>query len=406
MGLFFDQQQHKFHFYLHLYGRHPAKTHKAVVMIMAKDGAIVQNPHLEINGKKVEGNLIELNASVRTIDTNVDGFKSHFAISWDDIVNRGRFVPKEQGFTPRELGAAQKIKETSFIAGREIFLLPNSFRMVAEFNVPGYIYCLQDGNPCSDTSLNLDGKDYPLKKGVAEVVFRMPPSTMAVISFPDGDVGAVAYPFKGRMFFWDDTKELLTLQTLIPVRRVVIDCYKAGEWLFSDGVSCEGALTLPTRYELCDRIQASFDSGTPGTSFAVFTENTSENTIVVDPYYNSFIEKLPLFEKKHTQIFSRIYQRAFFLPLAHLYDGRTQEKLFNEKQRGTIKVIWGGIALILIFGILFFNFSVFRKIRVVEGEDGELLTHSFSKQVMALAASTLLLSLFAFGLLYLLKHMA
>lgn len=375
-------------------------------MIMAKDGAIVQNPQLTINGQKKEGNLITIDPSVRAIETDVDGFQARFEISWEEMVNKARFLPENHSFTQQEIHASKRIKETSFIGGREIFLLPTSFRMVAEFDVPGYIYCLKGGKPCSDNSLSLDGKEYPLKNGVAEVIFKMPPSTMAVISFPDGAMGAVGFPFKGKMFWWDEAKEVLSLQTLIPVRRIVIDCFKKEKWLFSDAVSSEGILTLPRRYEQCDRIQASFDSGNPGRSFAVFTSHSEGDTQVVDPYYNALVEKITLFGENHLQIFSRIYQRSFFIPLVHLYNGRVQEKLFAEHQRSKMALLWWGIASILIFGILFFSYSVLREIKVVEDEDGELLTHSFNKQMVALIASSALLSLFAFGLLYLLKHMA
>lgn len=373
---------------------------------MAKDGAIVQSPELEINGKKHVGNLISINASVRSINTNVGGFESHFDISWDDILNKARFVPTEISFTTQEINAAQRIKETSFIAGREIFLLPTSFRMVSEFDIPGYIYCLRNGSPCSDSSLTLDGKEYPVKNGVAEVTFRMPPSGMAVISFPDNSTGAVAYPFRGKMFWWDQTDKILSLQTLIPISRIIIDCYQKESWLFSDAISSQGITALPKRYERCDRIQASFDSGNPGRSFAVFTAKAEGNTVVTDPYYNGLTGNLGLFGKEHIYRFSRIYQRASFLPLIHLYNGRAQEKLFYEEQSETMFLLWSGILFLLTAGIIFFTYSVFRKIRVVEGEDGELLTYSFNKQVLTLAASSALLSLFAFGLLYLLKHMA
>lgn len=373
---------------------------------MAKDGAIVQSPELTINGKKHVGNLISINASVRSIDTKVSGFESHFDVSWDDIVNKSRFVPTEISFTTQEIDAAKRIKETSFIAGREIFLLPTSFRMVSEFEIPGYIYCLRDGSPCSDSSLTLDGTEYPLKNGVAEVTFKMPPSGMAVISFPDDSTGAVGYPFKGKMFWWDETNKNLSLQTLIPISRVIIDCYQKEKWLFSDAINSEGITNLPKRYELCDRIQASFDSGNPGKSFAVFTAKAERETVVIDPYYNRLTGKLGLFGNEHSYRFSRIYQRAFFFPLIHLYNGRAQEKLFYEKHSETMFLLWSGILFLVTAGIIFFTFSVFSKIRVVKDEDGELLTHSFNQQVLALAASSALLSLFAFGLLYLLKHMA
>ncbi len=404
--IYFSLQHNRFNYTLYLYGRAPAHNHLAVVMLMADDGAVVRRPHLHINGTAYDGNIINIGPQVKVIETEVGKWNTHFDISWEDILNKARYIPENIQFSKREKAEAGKIGQTSRIGNRRIFLLPSSFRMVPEFDIPGFVYCLAGEEPCADDYIEVDGVRYPMKNGAARVTFRMPPNGMAVISFPDGTTAGVAYPFKGKMFWWDETQKALTLRTLIPLERIMIDCYHSGTWLFSDVVSSQGSLVLPKRYEQCDRIQASFDSGAPGTSFAVFTAQSGKDITVTDPYYQPLVPHIKQFGQQAAAFFLRVYPRSVFIPLLPLYNGRLQEEKFLKEQAAQLHRIWWLLLILITVGIGVFGIKMYRRIHVMEDDDGDLLTHSYTRQMSTIIAVTALLAVIAFGLLYLLKHMA
>lgn len=402
--LFFNTKEDRYNFFLYLYGDTVSPGAKALVKIISKDGEAVPYPEIYINGTRTDSHLIDLRPDLKEISVKVGQFESFFPISYKMIENGRKPEKKFIQFSENEL---RKAPVAPFAGTKNIFLLPEQFRAVPEFEFTVNLFCLENNDPCQDKEISVNGAAVMMENGYAyfSSVYKMENSI--AIAFSDGTAISAEIPYTGKMlrFFKDDRS--ISIASLTEVNNVHLDCYSKNKWLGTDilKISSDG-IELPLLYNQCDTIQASLNSASPGSTFTVTTELTDLQGEVTDTYYAPLAAKIDKFSPSAKEMFTKNYNSSFFRILPVIFSGEVLEKEFNLKQQHKLDTLWWTLMFFAAAGFVLFAFLTVKKISVIEGEDGELISYSLNRQRFILAIAFIsYITFFAF-LLYLLKNLA
>ena len=211
----------------------------------------------------------------------------------------------------------------------------------------------------------------------------------------------------GKMFKFYKTQNSLTLASLSDTRNVHIDCFNDGKWVGTDivSVSYEG-LVLPEPYTRCDTVQASLNSASPGTMFAVLTSAKTLLGNIDDPYFAPLSKALPQFSQSAQRFFITSYNSSFFQPLSTIFSGEKLEKEFNAARNAELSAYRIMLIISAILGFFLFGYIMLKNIKVVEDEDGEVISNSLAKQRAIAIGALAFYVLFILGLLYFLNNLA
>ena len=402
--LFVNTQMRRYDYFLYLYGDSTAPGSKALVKVVSRDGELVSSPVVYLNGARQLSQLIDLRPDLREIKVVFGTTEAVFPLKYRDITG-SQFVPKKKlRPTKQEIEKARPVETAD---GRKIFLLPENFRAVSEFETTVALYCVKDGRPCGDTSVFLNGSRHDLNGGFMKFTTVFGKDQGVNISFDDGTSVYVPVPYSGKMFKFYKTGSSLTLASLADVRNVHVDCFNEGKWVGTDVVSVgyEG-IVLPEVYSKCDTVQASLNSGSPGTMFAVRSKAAGLAGNIDDPYYSHLGRVLPQFPEKARNFFVTAYNSSFFQPLSMIFSGEKLEKEFNAARDSELSLYQTVLIVSSVFGFALFAFIMLKKIKVVVDEDGELISNSLAKQRAIVAAALAFYALFILGLLYFLNNLA
>ncbi len=401
--LFVNTQMNKYNYFIYLYGESTAPGSKALVKVLSRDGELVSNPVVYINGMKQLSSLIDLRPDMKEIKVVFGTTEAAFPLKYKNIADY-QFIPQKK-LRPTKM-EADKVKIVN-IGNRKIFLLPENFRAVSEFETNIGLYCTENDKPCADTSIFLDGSQQELKNGFMKFTTVFGKDQGVNVSFENGDNGYIPVPYPGKMFKFYKTQDSLTLASLSDTRNVHIDCFNEGKWIGTDIVSVgyEG-LVLPEPYSRCDTVQASMNSASPGTMFAVISSVKNLQGNIDDPYFAPLAKALPEFSPMAQRFFVTSYNSSFFQPLSMIFSGEKLEKEFNAAREKELLAYRIMLIISSILGFSLFAYIMFKNIRVVEDEDGEVISNSLAKQRAIAICALTFFALFILGLLYFLNNLA
>ena len=401
--LFVNAQMNKYDYFIYLYGESTAPGSKALVKVLSRDGELVSNPVVYINGMKQLSSLIDLRPDMKEIKVVFGTTEAAFPLKYKNVADY-HFVPQKK-LRPTKM-EADNAKIVN-IGNRKIFLLPENFRAVPEFETTVGVYCTENGKPCADTSIFLDGSQQELKNGFMKFTTVFGKDQGVNVSFENGDNGYIPVPYPGKMFKFYNTQNSLTLASLSDTRNVHIDCFNEGKWVGTDIVTVgyEG-LVLPEPYSRCDTVQASMNSASPGTMFAVISSVKNLQGNIDDPYFAPLAKALPEFSPSAQRFFVTSYNSSFFQPLSMIFSGEKLEKEFNEARDRELSAYRIMLIISSILGFALFAYIMFKNIKVVEDEDGEVISNSLAKQRAIAICALTFFALFILGLLYFLNNLA
>lgn len=401
--LFVNAQMNKYDYFIYLYGESTAPGSKALVKVLSRDGELVSNPVVYINGMKQLSSLIDLRPDMKEIKVVFGTTEAAFPLKYKNVADY-HFVPQKK-LRPTKM-EADNAKIVN-IGNRKIFLLPENFRAVPEFETTVGVYCTENDKPCADTSIFLDGSQQELKNGFMKFTTVFGKDQGVNVSFENGDNGYIPVPYPGKMFKFYKTQNSLTLASLSDTRNVHIDCFNEGKWVGTDIVTVgyEGLL-LPEPYSRCDTVQASMNSASPGTMFAVISSVKNLQGNIDDPYFAPLAKALPEFSPSAQRFFVTSYNSSFFQPLSMIFSGEKLEKEFNEARDKELSAYRIMLIISSILGFALFAYIMFKNIKVVEDEDGEVISNSLAKQRAIAICALTFFALFILGLLYFLNNLA
>lgn len=401
--LFVNTQMVKYDYFIYLYGTSTAPGSKALVKVLSRDGELVSNPVVYVNGVKQLSSLIDLRPDMKEIKVVFGTTEAAFPLKYKDVADYG-FKPQKKLRPTRH--EAEKAKLVS-VGNRKIFLLPENFRAVPEFETTVGLYCTENDNPCGDASIFLDGSQHALNGGFMKFTTVFGNVQGVNVSFESGESAYIPIPYPGKMFKFYKTKDSLTLASLSDTRNVHIDCFNDGKWVGTDVVSVgyEG-LVLPKPYTQCDTVQASLNSAYPGTMFAVLTSAKTLLGNIDDPYFSQLAKALPKFSPAAQRYFVTSYNSSFFQPLSTIFSGERLEKEFNAARDKELSIYRTMLIISSILGFFLFAYIMLKNIKVVEDEEGEVISNSLAKQRATAIAALAFYALFILGLLYFLNNLA
>lgn len=375
-----------------------------LIRVISRDGEIVQQPEIYINGKRAESFLIDFRADLKEISVRVGKFESFFPINNRLIESLKNPEKKFLQFSENEIKKAP----TPAIAGaKTVFLLPDQFRAVPEFESEIYLFCLENNAPCKDKTVFINGSEFPMENGYTgfSSVFKMENSIS--ISFSDGSSVSAQLPYIGKMFRFYRGPDTIAIASLTDVNNVHVDCYSKNRWIGTDilKITAEG-LRLPPAYKKCETVQASFNSSSPGSTYISISESSSLLGDVTDSYYSSLAHKIDKFSPIAINSFIKSYNSSFFRILPVIFSGQTLETQFNKEKEKKLNTIWWLILIFSSAGLALFIHSTAKNLKSVEGVDGELISYSLMKQKLLLAIVFIFYIIFFASLLYLLKNLA
>jgi hypothetical protein len=402
--LFVNAQQHRYDYFIYLYGAEVAPGSKALLKVISRDGEFVTNPEIFINGRKSATSLIDIRPDLREISVVIGGREVKFPVRYSDLENIRVPVPARIHISAKEL---ENIPFPAVSGTKTVFLLPDQFRAVPEFETKIHFYCVDGDGPCKENEILINGTAKELKDGYLSFTTIFTHDKNVNISFSDGSSAVAKVPYSGKMLrFYADNSGIM-LASLSDVGNVHIDCYSAKKWVGTDIVAIHNTGTrLPDGYVNCETVQASFNSSSPGTTYVVFSRSPELKGEVDDPYYSGLMQFIQKFPLQAQESFIRSYNSSFFMPLPLIFSGEVLEKEFNEKKSGELNFYWWMILISSLAGLILFIRTVFRKMKVVEGIDGELISRSMNIQRLMLAGAAVLYAGVIFLLLYLLKNLA
>jgi len=401
--LFVNTQMNKYDYFIYLYGTSTAPGSKALVKVLSRDGELVSNPVVSVNGVKQPSSLIDLRPDMKEIKVVFGTTEAVFPLKYKDVAD-SRLTPQKKLRPTKQEAEKAKIMN---VGNRKIFLLPENFRAVSEFETTVGLYCTENDKPCADISIFLDGSQHELNNGFMKFSTVFGKDQGINISFENGDNGYIPIPYHGKMFKFYKTQNSLTLASLSDTRNVHIDCFNEGKWVGTDivSVSYEG-LVLPKVYTQCDTVQASLNSASPGTMFAVLTNIKTPVGKVDDPYYSALSKAFQHFSPSAQKYFTSSYNASFFQPLSTVFSGEKLEKEFNTARESELSAYRIMLIISSILGFALFAYIMFKNIKVVEDEDGEVISNSLAKQRAIAISALAFYALFILGLLYFLNNLA
>jgi len=403
--LFVNIQQDKYNYFLYLYGDSVKAGSTALVKVISRDGEIVQNPGLEINGKKVRTQLIKLTPDIKEIKAQIGKFSMTFPFKFSDL---GGSTPSQEII---QLSREDILNDpTPHTDGtRTVFLLPRYFRFVPEMTTSVNLFCIVNstGEPCSDTEIIINGKPVEMLKGYAmfKTIFRT--ESNVKIAFTDGNLIDAQMPFKGKMFSLLVNGDSIKAVSLVEISNVHIDCFSKEKWIGTDilRINAHG-VELPKHYKNCHRIQLSFNSNSPGTTFLSYTKSSDLIKKVSDSYYSDLAPSIDKFSNFAKYKFFASYNSSFFTTVPLIFSGVRLETQFIKEKASKLNTIWWLILLVALFGLIIFVTTTLKNVKEVEGIDGELISHSKNKQYILLSSVGIIYIVFVSMLLYLLNNLA
>ncbi len=389
-------------YYLYLIGD-DFSSRNALVRIVSKDGLIVPRPEIYINGKLQPSTFIKIPRNIHTIGFKVGKKRYDYKLNLLQLLNfhRKKFTIKQ--FSQKEKENFKTTLSYSSLGNKKVFLLPETFRMIAEYPIKVHFFCFENNQVCKDKIVYVNGKLTQITNGYFTQTIKMNPSQQVTLKFENSAPQKAIFPYLGKMFFIKD----MILYSLTNATGVNLDCFRNQKWLFSELVSTKySGIKFPKRYNLCDKIQVSFNSVNPRTTFLVYSKKAPQKLLITDYYYQQLFNNLKRLMPDKLPLLKRIYSQSIFYKLNIIFDGKILIKQFEKEKAKKLSIIWFSILILSIISIVFFALKMLKQIKEIKDEDGELLTKSLKRQKTTVFIETTLIALFLFGLLYLLKNMA
>lgn len=397
----------KVEYYLFLYGDNLSSTEKVYAQVLSRDGLIVKNPVLKINGRfNAKNSMIDMHSGVESISVTVGDITVDYPLNYNEIKRSSRGERTFSQFTKKEIEENRNGSKIAKIGGRRVYVLPETFRMYPEYEIPVYFFCFKDETPC-DEKVFINGNKTAFENGVVSGKITMPMKQTVVFEFENGDSGELLFPYKGRSFMIKKQNEKLFVSTLSDTKAINIDCFRNGIWQFTSSVPGRSkGVELPKSYLNCSRIQTSFNSVNPGTSYCVYTEGNFKKIKIVDDYYINLKRELSKHRSDLLDDFRKLYARSAFINLKPLYNGFEHEDTVMEGKHKTLSILWWSIAFVSAAGLLIFILFMRTRFLTAHDDEGELVTMSREKQYVTVILTTAVIMLFIVLLLYFLKNLA
>ena len=148
------------------------------------------------------------------------------------------------------------------------------------------------------------------------------------------------------------------------------------------------------------------NSASPGTMFAVLSSVKTPVGKVDDPYYSALSKAFTHFSPAAQRYFTTSYNASFFQPLSMIFSGEKLERDFNAARSRELLLYRVMLIISAILGFFLFAYIMLTNIKVIEDEDGEVISHSLAKQRATAACALAFYVLFIIGLVYFLNNLA
>lgn len=402
--LFVNIQMDKYNYFLYIYGEEVAPGAKALIKVISRDGEFVASPEMYINGRKTETNLIDLRPDMKEISVKVGKSEQIFPVKYSEL-EKLRIPPsKYLQLSEKEV---ETVPSPAKAGTRTVYLLPDRFRAVSEYETRVHLFCVENDLPCKDGAVSVNGIQKVLDNGYLNFTTIFTHEKNVNLSFSDGSSVTAKIPYSGKMFMIYSGSDGITVSSLSDVRNVHIDCYSRNKWIGTDIISVyHTGVKLPEVYSRCDHIQVSFNSSSPGTTYLSYSNVPELLGDVNDAYYSGLGRSFNSFTQNARQSFIKSYNASFFKPLSLIFSGEVLEKDFLKEKNSRLNFYWWMILLFSLAGLFTFIVTVLKKMKVVEGVDGELISRSMASQRMMLAGAVVIYVSFLTMLLYLLRNLA
>ncbi|MBR4489516.1 hypothetical protein IKP13_02675, partial [bacterium] len=120
--LFVNTQMVKYDYFIYLYGTSTAPGSKALVKVLSRDGELVSNPAVFVNGVRQHSPLIDLRPDMKEIKVLFGTTEAVFPLRYKDVAEYS-FKPQKKLRPTRQ--EAEKAKRAE-LGEKKIFLLPEN----------------------------------------------------------------------------------------------------------------------------------------------------------------------------------------------------------------------------------------------------------------------------------------
>lgn len=394
-------------YHLYLLGDDLRSTPRLLARVVSRDGYLVPDARIELDGRPTPGMLFDATRPFRIITLTVGGTSYEYDADLGLMIEKSARRLPDAWFTEKEIHEAEAAVRRIATAPKRLYVVPAAIRLFGEQPNDITLFCFTDAGPCPDDRVTIGATPFALRNGIG--AGTLTPSFQAEIMarFPDDTVVPLLFPYPGKMFSLEKEAERWVARTLVDMNNIHIDCWRGDRWEVTDVIAVPPTgRPLPPHYAACDRIQVSGDSHDPGGNFLVRAGAAATPRDVADPYFRALLDDIGRHRPDTAAILLERYPAAFFRRLNVIFSSIEGEQAFEARKKERIAVVWWLIAAIAAIGIAVFSVSSYRRFTTVVGDEEELITLSRHQQKLIVIGASVALALFFIVLLSVLRNLA
>ncbi|HNT27680.1 MAG TPA: hypothetical protein PKH10_05810 [bacterium] len=393
-------------YHLYLLGDDLRTTPRLLARIVSRDGYLVPDARIELDGRPTPGMIFDATHPFRTVTLTIGGTAYEYEADFGRMLEKSARRLPDAWFTEKEIQEAEAAVRRIATASKRLYVVPAAIRLFGEQPNDITLFCLTDAGPCTDDRVIIGASSFALRNGIG--TGTLTPSFQAEIMarFPDDTVVPLLFPYPGKMFSLEKEDDRWVARTLVDMNNIHIDCWRGDRWEVTDVVTVPPTgRPLPSHYAACDRIQVSGDSHDPGGNFLVRAAGATPRDIS-DPYFRALLDDLDRHRPDAAAILLDRYPAAFFRRLNIIFSSTEDEQAFEARKKDRLAIVWWLIAAVAAAGIALFSVSSYRRFTTVVGDEEEPITLSRRQQKLIVIAASAALALFFVVLLSVLRNLA
>lgn len=407
LSVFLRMHGEKRDYHLYLLGDDLRTTPRILARVVSRDGYLVTDARITLDGRPADGLLLDASRPFRTITLTVGGTSYEYDADLGRILEKSARHLPDAWFTEKEIREAEAAVRRIATAPKRLYVVPDAIRLFGEQPNHITLFCFTDDGPCRDDRVTVGAASFPLNNGIGEGTLIPSFQSELMARFPDDTVVPLLFPYPGKMFSLEKEGERWIARTLVDMNNIHIDCWRGDRWQVTDVVSVPPTgRPLPPHYAACDRIQVSSDPHDPGGNFLVRTTGVATPPDVADPYFRALLDDIGRHRPDAAAILLERYPAAFFRRLNVVFSSIEGEQAFEARKSGRLAIVWWILAAVAAAGIAVFSVFSYRRFTTVVGDEEEPITLSRRQQKLIVIAASVALALFFIVLLSVLRNLA
>ncbi|HSA32688.1 MAG TPA: hypothetical protein P5077_03070 [bacterium] len=394
-------------YHLYLLGDDLRTTPRLLVRVVSRDGYLVPDARIELDGRPTPGLIFDATRPFRTLTLTIGGTAYEYEADFGRLLEKSARRLPDAWFTEKEIQEADAAVRRIATAPKRLYAVPAAIRLFGEQPNDITLFCFTDAGPCPDERVTIGAASFALRNGIGEGTLT--PSFQAEIMarFPDDTVVPFLFPYPGKMFSLEKEEGRWVARTLVDMNNIHIDCWRGDRWEVTDVVAVPPTgRPLPPHYAACDRIQVSGDPHDPGGNFLVRAAGAATPRDVADPYFRALLDDIGRHRPDAAATLLERYPAAFFRRLNVLFSSIEGEQAFEARKKEKLAVVWWLLAAVAAAGVATFSVSSYRRFTTVVGDEEEPITLSRRQQRLIVIAASAALALFFVVLLLVLRNLA